>query len=271
MTPGPRLPARGGDHDRTVGHAAPNVGGETDAAQAGIGKDLRLRARSLNSPLDGQLILRYDNGRFFAVGLGTWIESDSSKAQQEFSYGAQAGFNLPLGEHTNLLLGAGYYNFDTAGKGSFFGDGDFFGNSFNPITQTYQYDYREIEGFAELGFELFDRPILLFADYVQNLEVDDNDIGYALGANYGEAKRKGSWEMNYAYKRLEADAVLGLLTDSDFGQGGTDAKGSVISGAYAVHDNWNFRMTYILSETNLASDDPTDLRRLQLDLQFKYK
>ncbi|HET6564321.1 MAG TPA: putative porin, partial [Xanthomonadales bacterium] len=215
--------------------------------------------------------IRYDNGRFFAVGLGTWIESDSSKAQQEFSYGVQAGLNLPLGEHTNLLLGAGYYNFDTAGKGSFFGDGDFFGNSFNPISQTYQFDYREIEGFAELGFELFDRPILLFADYVQNLEVDENDIGYALGANYGEAKRKGSWEMNYAYKRLEADAVLGLLTDSDFGVGGTDAKGSVISGAYAVHDNWNFRMTYILSETNLASDNPTDLKRLQLDLQFKYK
>ncbi len=215
--------------------------------------------------------IRYDNGRFFATGFGTWLESDSAESQHEFAYGAQAGLNLPLGEQLNLLLGAGYYRFDAAAKRSFFGDGDFFGNSFNPVTQTYLYDYHELEGFAELGFEVAGRPLLLFVDYVENLEADENHQGYALGANFGEARHKGSWELNYAYKKLEADAVLGLLADSDFGLGGTDAKGSVISGAYAVHDNWNFRMTYILSETGLASEDTTDLKRLQLDLQFKYK
>lgn len=215
--------------------------------------------------------IRYDNGQFFAMGFGTWIESDSSKSQQEFSYGAQAGLNLPLGDKLNLLVGAGYYRFDAAGKRSFFGDGDFFGNSFNPVTQTYRYDYHEVEGFAELDLELAGRPLLLFADYVENLEADENHHGYALGANYGKAKHEGSWEFNYAYKKLEADAVLGLLTDSDFGVGGTDAKGSVFSGAYAFHDNWNFRMTYFLTEAGLASDDTTDLKRLQLDLQFKYK
>jgi hypothetical protein len=30
-------------------------------------------------------------------------------------------------------------------------------------------------------------------------------------------------------------------------------------------------MTYFLNETDIASEDPQDLERLQLDLQFKFK
>lgn len=215
--------------------------------------------------------IKYDNGRFFAVGLGTWIESDSNTGQQEFSYGLQAGVKLNPGESFGLTLGGGYYNFDTKGRSAFFDDGDFFGNSFDPLTGTYLYDYHEVEAFAELDFELFNRPVMLFADYVQNLEVDENDTGYAFGIHFNEASNKGSWEVNYAYKKLEANAILGLLADSDFAAGGTNNKGSVFSGAYAVHDNWNFRMTYYLNQADMDTMDPVDLDKLQLELQFKYK
>ncbi|HKX55293.1 MAG TPA: putative porin, partial [Xanthomonadales bacterium] len=215
--------------------------------------------------------IKYDNGLLYAVGLGTWIESDSSKSQQEFSYGLQAGTRLRLGDSLGLNLGAGYFRFDSKGKGAFFGDDDFFGNSFDPVNNSYLYDYHEVEGFAELGFNLFDRPVLVFADYVQNLEADDNNTGYAFGINYNDARKKGTWELNYAYKKLEADAVLGLLTDSDFGGGGTNVKGSVFSGAYAFHDNWNFQMTYFINQTSIDGTDSRDFDRLMLDLQFKYK
>lgn len=215
--------------------------------------------------------IRYDDGRFFAVALGTWLESDSKSSQQEFSYGLQLGMTVPLSQQTRLTLGTGYYSFDTAGKFSFFGDGDFFGNSFDPVGGTYLYDYRETEGFVELGFELFDRPTQLFANYVQNLEVDENDSGYAFGINYNEARKKGSWELRMAYKKIEADAVLGLLSDSDFGNGGTNDKGIVVGGAYAIQDNWNFRTTYFINQINIDNADERDLDRLQLDLQFKYK
>ncbi len=215
--------------------------------------------------------LRYDNGKFFAVGLGTWIESDSKSAQQEFSYGVQLGLAVPLSTQMNLTLGTGYYRFDTAGKFSFFGDGDFYGNSFNPLSGTYLYDYREMEGFVELGFDLFDRPALIFLNYVQNLDAEENNSGYAFGINYNEARKKGSWELRMAYKKLEADAILGLLTDSDFGDGGTNNEGAVFSSAYAIHDNWNFRMTYYLTQIDIDHGEERDLDRLQLDLQFKYK
>ncbi|HMB60485.1 MAG TPA: putative porin [Xanthomonadales bacterium] len=213
----------------------------------------------------------YDNGTLFAVGLGTWVESDSNKSTQEFAYGLQGGVNLDLGESVLLTLGIGYFHIDSAGKSSFYGDGDFFGNSFDPVTETYLYNYYEIEGFAQLGFSLLDRPVMVFVDYVNNTEVDENNVGYAFGFQYGIAKKKGTWEFAYTYEKLEADAVFGLLTDSDFGNGGTNAKGSVFKGAYAFHDNWNFSTSYFLNKIDIDTPNPSDSNRWQLDLNFKFK
>jgi hypothetical protein len=82
---------------------------------------------------------------------------------------------------------------------------------------------------------------------------------------------RGGWELGWYYEKLEADATLGLLTDSDFGGGGSDAKGHVFSGAYAIHDNWNFQLTWFLNEIDLASGSPRDSDKVMLDLNFKYK
>jgi hypothetical protein len=214
--------------------------------------------------------IQWNNGMFFANGLGTWIESDSNKGQS-FAYLTQLGINVPIGDAVKLTAGVGYHNFDTAGSGSYFGDDDdFFGNSFNPITKTYLYDYEEVELFADLKFELFDMPALVFANYVQNQAVDEYDTAYAFGLKLGSAKNKGEWQVGYVYQKLEADALLGLLTDSDFGGGGTDSKGSIFKGSYAIHKNFNANITYFVNDVGLRSGDPFDFKRLQLDLSFKY-
>ncbi len=213
----------------------------------------------------------WNNGIFFARGMGSLIESDSNK-EREFAWIAQAGMNFKPGDGTEVRIGATYAHYDPAGSGSLFGDDDdFFGNSFDPDTLTYLYNYHEIEAFAEFTFDLFDRPLMLFADYVTNTAVDENDSGYALGFKYGKISGKGSWDISYLYEKLEADAVLGLLTDSDFGGGGTDVKGSIFKGTWAFHENWNAKFTYFLNKFDLASGKPRDFDRLQLDLNFKYK
>ena len=45
------------------------------------------------------------------------------------------------------------------------------------------------------------------------------------GATLGKAKDKGSWQFDYNYRDLEADAVVGAFSDSDFAGGGTGAEG----------------------------------------------
>ena len=213
---------------------------------------------------------KWDNGTFFANGLGTWIESDSNK-DQSFAYLTQLGVKLPVGESMNFIAGLGYHNFQTAGNGSYFGDdNDFFGNSYDPSTNTYLHDYEELELFAELKFGLFDLPTVVYADYVQNQAVDENDTAYTFGFKIGDAKNKGDWYLGYLYKKVEADSVLGLLTDSDFGGGGTDSKGHVLKGSYAIHKNFNADATYFINDVGLSSGDPFDFKRLQLDLSFKY-
>ncbi len=214
--------------------------------------------------------IKWDNGRFFANALGTWIESDSNK-DQSFAYLTQAGIKLPIGDSAKLTAGVGYHNFQTKGNGSYFGDkDDFFGNSFDPETNTYIYDYEELEFFADLGFEMFGHPALVFGNYVQNQDADEDDTGWAVGFKYGSAKNKGGWQFGYVYQRLEADAVLGLLTDSDFGGGGTDSKGSIIKGSYAIYKNFNANLTYFINDVGLNEENPIDFKRLQLDLSFKY-
>ena len=217
----------------------------------------------------------WNNGSFFAQGLGTWLEGDSRNGT-EFGWVAQAGMNLKLGETGKLMFGGGYSQFDIAGRTPVFGDpDDFYGNSYvvNPVTDDleFAYNYHELQAFAEYSFALAGHPIALFADYVVNTDADDNDTGYLFGAKFGSAKKRGTWDVSYFYEKLEADAVVGLVTDSDFGGGGTDAKGHVLSGTYAFHDNWNFKATYFINDIALASGNPRDFDRLMLDLNFKYK
>ncbi len=217
----------------------------------------------------------WDNDTFFVQGLGTWLEGDSKKRTQ-FSWDIQAGLNFKIGESGKLKIGGGYSEFDIAGRTPLFGDPeDFYGNSFvvNPLTGdlVFKYNYHQFEGFAEYKFKLGGKSLSLFADYTVNTEADENDTGYLLGAKYGSAKKKGTWDITYFYEKLEADATIGLLTDSDFGGGGTDAKGHVFSGTYAFHDNWNFKATYFINQIKLASGNPKDYERLMLDLNFKFK
>lgn len=213
----------------------------------------------------------YNNGTLFVVGLGSWLESDSKKQNQMFAYGIQGGVNLPIGDAVTLTTGVGYYNIDSAGKSAFYPDDDFFGNSFDPVTQTYLYSYHELEAFGQMAFSILDRPTIVFADYVYNLDPEDNNTAYSLGFKYGQAKAKGTWEFGYSYRKIEEDGVFGLITDSDFGNGGSDVKGSVFTGAYAFHDNWNFTTTYYLTSNGIDTADPKDYNRWQLDLNFKFK
>ncbi|MCL4720471.1 MAG: putative porin [Gammaproteobacteria bacterium] len=214
--------------------------------------------------------LIYARGPFFANLIGTWLESDSNKAE-EFTFGGQVGASQVLGDDVKVTGGVGYFRSNTAGKPTFFGGTTAFsGNSFDALNNVYLYDYEEVEVFGEIAFMMGELPVSLFADFVQNQDADRFDTGWAAGVQLGTAKKKGGWEAGYAYQDLEPDAVLGLLTDSDFGGGGTDNKGHVIRGAYALSDKWNVAGSYFINTIDEYSGTRRDYDRLQLDLNVRY-
>jgi hypothetical protein len=176
-----------------------------------------------------------------------------------------------------VTAGVGYFQLDSADNNSFFGDDDdFFGNSFmcsdpnDDSSCVYEFDYQEIEVFADLSMNIGDLPLSVFVDYVTNDDADDNDTGWAAGVKLGKAKTSGSWQLGYTYKDLEADAVLGLVTDSDFAGGGTDGKGHIFKGAYAMNKQWSLGLTYFLTETGEGAGNQHDYDRIMLDTKFKY-
>ena len=106
---------------------------------------------------------------------------------------------------------------------------------------------------------------------MQNQDADNFDTGFAVGAQIGKAKDRGTWQASYSYIDKEADSVLGLLTDSDFGGGGTDNKGHVLKAAYAVGKEATLGFTYFINERGSDAGSERDYDRLQVDAKFKYK
>ena len=214
---------------------------------------------------------QWKSDALFVNFLGDWLESDTDRGNDEFAWGLQGGIDVDFGD-ASLTTTLGYYDFPTAGNEPYFDD-DFFGNT--SIDGVYAFNYEMIELGADLGFMFLNLPTNVFGNYVQNQDADEHDTGWLLGARLGKVSGRGTWQLAYQYPDLEADAVLGLLSDSDFAGGGTDGKGHRISGAYGISPSWNVGFTWFLNNeagmTRLAEEGGAiDYDRVMLDTEFKF-
>jgi len=231
------------------------------------------------------IALSYKRDWFFANALGTYLESDSRKNNDSFSWGAQFGATGEIGG-AKVKGGVAYYAIETQGDATTFGDptdpGDFFGNTAVEAgglacgttagaSCAYLYDYMLTEVFAEAAFDVGDWPALVFVDYVNNNDPSDNDTAWTAGARIGQAKDRGQMQFSYYYADREADSLLGLLTDSDFGGGGTDNKGHFLQLNYGVNKSWSIGAQYFINETDISSGNKSDYNRLMIDTQWKWK
>ncbi|MFP6809075.1 MAG: putative porin [Pseudomonadales bacterium] len=218
----------------------------------------------------------FDNGRFFVNGGLNWLESDSKTDNSRFAWGLQSGITGNLGDNT-FKAGVAYFEIPVQGREVFFGDEDaFFGNSFtcvdpvNLLGCTYDHNFEDVELFAELRTSLGDMPLTLFADYAQNLDTNHFNTAWAAGARIGKASDSGTWQAAYRYQDIEADSLFGLTVGSDFAGGGTDSKGHIFSGSYAINKSWKLALTYFVTERNGDLGATEDYDRIMIDTKFKF-
>jgi hypothetical protein len=229
--------------------------------------------------------LTYNRDWYFVNAIGSFLESDTRKSNDSFSWGAQFGATGELGG-AKLKGGLGYYSIRVQGDTTTFGDntdpGDYFGNTAvqadgqacgttPDATCVYLYDYLLTQVFAEAAFSVGGWPTIVFVDFVNNSDPSDNDTAWTVGARLGRAKDRGQFQFSYFYADKEADAVLGLLTDSDFAGGGTDNKGHFLQVNYGVSKVWTIGAKYFMNETEIRSGNRSDYNRLMLDTQWKWK
>ena len=199
--------------------------------------------------------LTWEHDWYFVNAIGTFLESDSRRGNDSFTWAAQFG---ATGEFAGARLtgGLAYYSIQTQGNSTTFGNpsdpGDYFGNT------AVQADGQPC-GSTE------------FFDYVNNGDASQNDTGWMLGTRLGQAKDRGQFRFSYYYAEKEADALLGLLTDSDFAGGGTDNSGHFFQVDYGVSKNWTIGAQYFINETDVSSGAKRDYNRLMLDAQWKWK
>lgn len=222
----------------------------------------------------------YQRGWFFGNAMGSWLESDSKSGNSDFSWGGQAGVQFQPGG-VELRGGVGYYAFKTRGKSTFFGDpndpSDYFGNTAIGTncggaggTCAYAFDYLMTQLFGEVGLNLAGIPAVVFADFVNNSDPTQNNTAWSVGTRIGETREAGDWQVSYWYADKEADALFGLLTDSDFGGGGTDNKGHFVKLAYGINKYWALDAQYFVNEIDVSTGEK-DYNRLMLNTAWKYK
>ena len=217
------------------------------------------------------LAVGWANDMFFANALYNFIESDNKKSESAILV-AQFGANFQLFEGATLTAAAGYIDIPLKGDSAIYDD-NFYGNSsvLDNGVEVYAYDYKLYNASIALDLIAFDMPLGLFVDYVKNSEADEFDTGYLAGILLGNIKKKGDWQVQYQYENLDANATLGLITNSDFAGGGTDGKGSTFSAKYAVDDKWYVGSTYYFNNTaGVELGDDASYERIQLDTGFKY-
>lgn len=212
--------------------------------------------------------IQYSSGNFFGTAGGFSAEERSS-SDDSLLYVAQAGMKFPLGDTMSLTAGVGYFAYtDTIGNAPFY-DGSANGNSVD-FNGDYVYEYRNTELFAELSTKVGNWPLKVYAHATQNNEVSAEDTAYAVGAQFGAAKKDGDMEFGWIYQDVEADSVIGTFSDSDFGGGGTDSDGHMLKARYAISDKIFVGGTLFLNNVDRFQGTEHDYNRLQLDVEFKF-
>ncbi|MFN7138654.1 MAG: putative porin [Limisphaerales bacterium] len=129
-------------------------------------------------------------------------------------------------------------------------------------------------------------PIKFLGDVIYNPGSPTENMAYSIGATFGRANKRRTWELSYRWLYQEADSWYEELVNSDLaafyqvapvggrrGLGsGTNIRGHVIRGAYAPMDYLTLRITYSLMEAIIETPATSNSEsgRLQVDAMWRF-
>lgn len=135
-------------------------------------------------------------------------------------------------------------------------------------------------------------PIRVGGEYMHNPRADSMNDGWWAGIFFGKSGKRGTWELSYRYKRLEADAWYEEFVDSDFGayrqvgltgagqgagyRSGTGTEGHIVKLAYSPSDSFTIGATwfyvFLIDEPTVTPPAEADSaqHRVQLDAVWKF-
>jgi hypothetical protein len=213
--------------------------------------------------------------------------AERSAAADSTMAGGQFGWRGDIASGTRLTLAASYYDQGAVQGYNAVQDATLPANAFGNTTTTSAAicraaigpagtaciadDFNIIEAMAELATTVGGKPLTVSLDYAKNNEADfaasatspaGLDTAWMAGIQYGRVTTANTWEVAWAYQKLENDALYGQWVDSDFGGGSTGTKGSIFRVGYGFGRNFRVNGTYFLNDTNI--DVPTTVSGVTL-------
>ncbi|NBR85479.1 MAG: hypothetical protein EBT61_08220 [Verrucomicrobia bacterium] len=140
-------------------------------------------------------------------------------------------------------------------------------------------------------------PVKVMGEYINNTAASVNPVGtlgagktrgeaYSIGMTLGKSGKKGTWDLTYKFKNLEANYWYEEIVDSDHGAwytaastsagagygAGTNIRGHYMRAAYSPTDSLTLACTYYLFD---LIDKPigatfSQVGRIQVDAAFKF-
>jgi hypothetical protein len=212
---------------------------------------------------------------------GAYYIQERSSGDDSWLLGVQGGIKFNIyKDYIYILTGASYFDYTRIqNQETYFDTTDSAGNSSTEVlidpndpasdtVQRYNNDYNLVEGFFEVGGKIVKFPWSAFTDVVYNAAADNKNLGWLAGVSFGKCKEQFDFSVRYTYRALEADAVVGAFTDSDFINGGTDGKGHEWNVDFQIAKPLQFSFTYFFNQAPF--EDGENYNRAQLDLKLKF-
>ena len=133
------------------------------------------------------------------------------------------------------------------------------------------------EIFTQLDVIGLPLPLSLYGQYVQNYESRDfgtfEDGGEDTAFLVGFRTNIAGVSFDYNYRDVEANAVVGGFTDSDFAVGYTNSSGHKLKLKYDFMKNFSIGATYFMAESDAVSSQKlknVDADTLHIELEAKF-
>jgi hypothetical protein len=166
-------------------------------------------------------------------------------------------------QDSTTAFGSGFFNY-TALQGMKFSDvstgGTARGNS-EAAAGVFKNSFIPRQYFIETKLKADAYQVGAFVEYVINGEAVDPNKAWWTGVSLAQER----WKAQVAYGELQSDVVPGVMTDSDFAGGTTDAKGYVVTAAWKLKKNLTLGLSQYLNRKKLGLED-TQYSRTHLDL-----
>ncbi|WP_207848259.1 MULTISPECIES: putative porin [unclassified Pseudomonas] len=187
-------------------------------------------------------------------------------------YAGQLGGRFALTDSLKLTLGGSLYSYDNDKDSACPTTGTVTapcalavnGNSPNETFKLY-------EGFGQLDIANLPVPLSVYGQYVNNKDAsNDQDTGWLAGV---KTKVYG-FGIDYNYRDVQRNAVVGAFTDSDFANGYTGSRGSKLKVSYELDKNFTLGATYFMANSDYTNASlkktDSDINTLQLDAEAKF-